>query len=142
MELEYQTSASWKNSVYTSCVVLRLSELVRYKGYFESPASDFTEKSHLGFPGGASGKEPACQCRRHKKCRFDLRSLGQEDPLEESMVTHSNILVWRILWTEEPGRLQSVVLEGVRHDWNDLAHSTHTAFTCCVVLGEKNHFFL
>ena len=89
---------------------------MRYNGYFESPASDFTEKSHLGFPGGVSGKERACQCRRHKKCRFDLRSLGQEGPLEESMVTHSNILVWRILWTEEPGRLQSVVLEGVRHD--------------------------
>ena len=36
-----------------------------------------------------------------------LRSLGQEDPLVEGMVTHSSILAWRILWTEEPGRLQS-----------------------------------
>jgi len=34
-------------------------------------------------------------------------SLGQEDPLEESMATHSSILAWRIPWTEEPGRLQS-----------------------------------
>ena len=40
------------------------------------------------FPDGASGKEPACQCRRHKRCRFDPR--GWEDPLEESMTTHSS----------------------------------------------------
>ena len=34
-------------------------------------------------------------------------SLGQEDPLEKGMTTHSNILAWTVLWTEEPGRLQS-----------------------------------
>ena len=37
-----------------------------------------------------------------------VRSLGQEDPLEEGMATHSSILAWRIPWTEEPGRLQSI----------------------------------
>ena len=36
-----------------------------------------------------------------------FQSLGQEDPVEEGMETHSNILVWRIPWTEEPGKLQS-----------------------------------
>ena len=36
-----------------------------------------------------------------------VRSLGQEDPLEKEMATHSSILAWRIPWTEEPGRLQS-----------------------------------
>ena len=36
-----------------------------------------------------------------------VRSLGQEDPLEEGMITHSSILAWRIPWTEEPGGLQS-----------------------------------
>ena len=36
-------------------------------------------------------------------------SLGQEDPLEEGMVTHYSILAWRIPWTEEPGGLQSIV---------------------------------
>ena len=35
-------------------------------------------------------------------------SLGQEDPLEEGMAMHSSILAWRIAWTEEPGRLQSI----------------------------------
>ena len=38
-------------------------------------------------------------------------SLGQEDPLEEGMVTHSSILAWRIPWTEEPGRLQTIGLQ-------------------------------
>ena len=40
-----------------------------------------------------------------------VQSLGQEDPLEEGMATHSSILAWRIPWTEEPGRLQSVGLQ-------------------------------
>ena len=37
-----------------------------------------------------------------------VQSLGWEDPLEEGMATHSSILAWRILWTEEPGGLQSI----------------------------------
>ena len=53
---------------------------------------------YLGFPGGASGKEPACQCRRR-------RFLGWEHPLEKEMATHSSILAWGIPWTEEPGEL-------------------------------------
>ena len=45
-----------------------------------------------------------------------FRSLGWEDPLEEVMVTHSNILAWKLPWTEEPGRLQSMGWQRVRHD--------------------------
>ena len=52
----------------------------------------------IGFPGGASGKEPAFQRRR-------VQSLGRDDPLEEGMTTHTSILAWRIPWTEEPGAL-------------------------------------
>ena len=44
-------------------------------------------------------------------------SLGWEESLEEGMATHSNILAWKIQWTEEPGRLQSMRLQRVRHDW-------------------------
>ena len=43
-------------------------------------------------------------------------SLGWEDPLEKEMATHSNILVWEIPWTEEPGGLQSMGSEGVGHN--------------------------
>ena len=45
-----------------------------------------------------------------------VRSLGQEDPLEEEMTTHSSNLAWRIPWTEKPGRLQSMGLQRDRHD--------------------------
>ena len=45
-----------------------------------------------------------------------VRSLGQEDLPEKGIVTHSSILVWRIPWTEEPGRLQSLGSQRVRHD--------------------------
>ena len=45
-----------------------------------------------------------------------VQSLGQEDPLEEEMVTQSSILAWRIPWTEEPGGLQSTGSQRIRHD--------------------------
>ena len=45
-----------------------------------------------------------------------VQSLGQEDPLEKGMATHSSILAWRIPWTEEPGRLQSMGSQRVGHD--------------------------
>ena len=79
----------------------------------------------MGFPGGARGKEPACQCRRHKKCSLNPwigkipeseRSPDREDPLEEGMATHSSIFIWRIPWTEEPGELQSIGLQRVGHN--------------------------
>ena len=44
-------------------------------------------------------------------------SLGQEDPLEKEMATHSSILAWKSPWMEEPGRLQSMGLQRVRHSW-------------------------
>ena len=53
----------------------------------------------MGFPSGAVVKNlPAIQ----KSQEMQVRSLGQEDPLEEGMATHSSILTWRVPWTEEP----------------------------------------
>ena len=57
----------------------------------------------LGFPGGTSGKEYACQCKRHKRRRF--ASWVEAIPLEESMATHSSALAWRTPQTEESGGL-------------------------------------
>ena len=45
-----------------------------------------------------------------------VRSLCWEDPLEKEMVTHSGVLAWKIPWTDECGRLQSMGLQRVRHD--------------------------
>ena len=51
-----------------------------------------------------------------------VRSLDREDPLEKEMETHSSTLAWKISWTEEPGRLQSMGLQRVRHDWATSLH--------------------
>ena len=65
------------------------------------------------FPDGASGKQSSCQCR---KCRRSwVRALGWEDFLEEEMAPHPRILAWKIPWIEEPGGLQSMGLQRVRH---------------------------
>ena len=72
------------------------------------------------FPGSTSGKELTCQCSRHKR-QGGVRSLGWEDPPKEGVATHSSILAWRIPWTVEPGRLQPMGSQRVRHDWSDLA---------------------
>ena len=53
-----------------------------------------------------------------------VQSLGWEDPLEKEMATHSSILAWKIPWTEEPGRLQSV--HGVAKSWTPLSKFTFT----------------
>ena len=47
---------------------------------------------------------------------IQVRSLGQEDTLEKEMATHSSTITWKILWTEEPDRLQSMGLQRVGHD--------------------------
>ena len=65
-----------------------------------------------GIPGGSDGKESACQCKRPG---FDLW-VRKIHPLEEGMATHTSILAWRIPWTEEPGRLQSIGLHRAGHD--------------------------
>ena len=51
-----------------------------------------------------------------KTQKMQVLSLGREDPLEEGTATHSSILVWKIPWTEEPGRLQSLESQRVRYD--------------------------
>ena len=65
--------------------------------------------SFEGFLGCASGKESAYQ--------MWVLSQGWEDPLEKGRATHSSIVAWRIPWTEDPGRLQSMGMQRVRHNW-------------------------
>ena len=59
-----------------------------------------------------------------------VRSLGWEDPLERGMATHSSILPWRVPWTEEPVRLQSIGLQRVRHDWATKHTHIHRQVHC------------
>ena len=60
-----------------------------------------------------------------------VRSLGQEDPLEKEMATHSSIFAWRIPWTEEPGGLPSTGLQRVGHDWATSLHFTYYFLYFC-----------
>ena len=109
---------SWLQS--PSAVIL---EPKKIKSFTFSP-SICQEVMHIwGFWGGSVVKNlPAVQ-------EMQEWSLGQEDPLEEGMATHSSILAWRIPWTQEPGGLQSTGPQRVGHDWSDWAH-THTRYTC------------
>ena len=66
---------------------------------------------YWGFPAGSDGKESACNAGDMSLI------LGSEDPLEKGMTIHSSILAWRIPWTEEPGKLQSMGLQRVGHNW-------------------------
>ena len=64
----------------------------------------------MGFPDDSAVKNPPAVKEMW------VRSLGQEDPLEEELATHSCILAQQIPWTEEPDRLQSMGSQRVRHD--------------------------
>ena len=63
-----------------------------------------------GFPGSSVVKNPPAMQE------MQVRSRGQEDPLEEEMAVHSSIFAWKIPWTEEPGRLQSMGSQRVGYD--------------------------
>ena len=60
----------------------------------------------------SGGKSICLQCGRTQ-----VHSLGWEDPLEKEMATHSRTLAWKIPWTEEPGKLQSMGSQRVGHNW-------------------------
>ena len=62
------------------------------------------------FSGGIDSEESASMQETQ------AQSLGQEDPLEKEMATHSGMLAWSILWTEEPGGLQSMGLQRIGHN--------------------------
>ena len=70
--------------------------------------------------------------------KTQVRSLGQEDPLEKGMATHCSILAWRIPWAEEPGWLQSMESQSVGHDW--VTNTYLDIFLVCLPLGSSSSF--
>ena len=72
-------------------------------------------QSHRGFPSGSAVKNLLANAGEVQG--MCVGSLGQEDPLEEGMATHSSILAWRIPWKEKPGRLQSVGRKESGYNW-------------------------
>ena len=79
-----------------------------------------------GFLGGSEGKESACNPETQ------VQSLGQKDPLEKGMASHSSILAWKIPWTEEPGWMQSIVTES-----DTTERLTFYTIKRCLLLGKK-----
>ena len=65
------------------------------------------------------GASLVAQMVKHLSAMLETRvwSLGREDPLEKAVAPHSRTLAWKISWTEEPGRLQSMGSQRVGHDW-------------------------
>ena len=82
----------------------RMSAYIWQASIFYSPASK------MDFPGGSDSKASATMRETW------VQSLGREDPPEKDMATHSSILAWKIPWTEEPGRLQSMGSQRLGHD--------------------------
>ena len=104
-----ERSPVWGSSVTVECWVL-------YQTWENvSTCWMLNRKSSYWLLRWLNGKEPACQYRRHYETQ--VWSLDWEDPLEEEMATHSSILARRILWSEEPGGLQSIRSHRIRHDW-------------------------
>ena len=89
--------------------------------------------SQIGLPWWLSGKEFACNTGAAGDMVW---SLGQEDPLEEGMATHSTILAWRIPWTKEPGGPQSMGSQRVRHNWSNLTctHACPSNKVCIIIV--------
>ena len=91
------------------------------------------------FPGGSDGKESTCMQETR------VWSLSWEDPLEEGMATCSCIFAWKILWKEEPGRLQSMGSQTVGHDWVTNTHTSALLFQpeglplACIVGRSASH---
>ena len=73
---------------------------------FEQTPGDGEELGSLILPGGTRGKEPTCQCWRHKRCRFDTW-VGKISWVGRRPWQPTRVLAWKIPWTEEPGELGS-----------------------------------
>ena len=102
----------------------------------EQPITLVTDTACFSFPSGSAVKPPPAM----------QETLGAEDSLEQKRATHSSILAWEILWTEEHGRLQSLGSLRVRHDWGHArVHArthTHTHTHCLVKENLKKIIFL
>ena len=86
----------------------------------------------LGFPDGSAVNNP------NAMQEIWVWSLGQEDPLEKGMVTHSSVLAWEIPRTEEPGRLLSLESQRIGHDWatNTYLHNIGIRYFCTFLNGQ------
>ena len=87
----------------------------------------------MGFPDGSVGKKPPANAG---DLEMQVQSLGWEDPMEKEMVTLCSTPAWKIPWIEEPGRLQLMEPQRVRHDLPTNTHThTHMLISSMVLMG-------
>ena len=105
------------------CTFCHLSLCIHWEQRIDQPPDKLTQECEFSsdfwtriedsgyFPGSSDSKESTCNAG-------DLGFIpgSKKNPVEKEMATHSSILAWRIPWTEEPGRLQSIVLQRIGHD--------------------------
>ena len=123
----YKNKIIWKKSL----LQLNYSLWKPLSIYCKSSMDSFVNTEHWSIWNCESGKStlilasPDGSVVKNPPAMPEMRvqSLCWEDPLEDGMATHSSILAWRIPWTEEHGRLQSIGLQRVRHDWSNLART-------------------
>ena len=105
-------AATWIQHLLTwkakSCYVFRAKTELWLLGI---QPLEFTVGNYICFPGGSVVKNSPA------KEEMWVHSLDREDPLEKETATYSSVLAWEILWTGEPGGLQSMGLQRVGHDW-------------------------
>ena len=99
---------------------------------------ELSNKTHWGLLGGTSGKEPACQCRRHKGRAFD--PWVGKIPWRRAWQSTPVFLPGECPWTEEPSRLQSIGSQRLRYDWSDLAQHIHPAEVLQVCFVRTNQW--
>ena len=106
----------WEPTKYSTILQLRVLGIM---GLFYPSSCNQSLRENLNLPNLTPRAFPVAQMVKNLPATQEtqVQSLGQEDPLEKGMAVHSSILAWRIPWTEEPGRLQSVGSQRVRHDW-------------------------
>ena len=109
-----------------SCTCSKSRSSLRAPGWLTSElflaCSSISSLSYISFSGGASGKEPACQCKRCKRQGFD--PWVGKIPWRRSWQPTPVFLPGESPWTEEPGGLQSIGLQRIGHDWSSLAQNT------------------
>ena len=131
-----------KQKVLKQCLLLFWGEEGKREKHLKEHQGKLVGEISRDYPDGASGKKQnkktqrACQCRRPKR-RGTIPS--GEDLLEEHMATHSRIFAWRIPWTEEPGRLQSIGSQRVGHDGATLLSDSKLEFTLPNKKRNKKH---
>ena len=125
MDLTFQVPMQYCSLQHWTLLLSPVTSTTRYCFCFGSIPSFFLELFLHWYPVAYwAPTNLVAQTVKHLPTRQEIWvwSLGGEDPLEKQMATHSSTLAWKIPWTEESGRLQSMGLQRVEHDWATSLH--------------------